>query len=304
MRRSRQLVRYIRDGFRNICSNLFMSVSSVLTLTITLSLCALFVLFAENTNQLTRQVESEVKILVGFEMDLPEDVLEDAVETILNKEYVEDGDFRTSEEELEEAAGWMGGGDAVLTAALIATQSENPLPPTLIVEASSIDHLTELSESLEEMDEVNFVTAGDECSINTLINVTTTIRTAMIVIVIVLMIVAVFLIQNTIKLTIFARQEELKIMKLVGASIPHVTVPFVVEGLVIGVLGAVIPILLTMFGYTILFDASGGALGVPFLQMAAPDPLVYQIGFVVGLIAIGVSLLGSLFAVAKYALKD
>ena len=123
------------------------------------------------------------------------------------------------------------------------------------------------------------------------------------VIVVVLLVLAVFLIQNTIKLTIYARKNELKIMKLVGASATHVTVPFLVEGLIIGVLGAIGPILFTVFGYQYLYELFGGVLVIPMFQLTAPLPLVYTLSFGIGIISIAISLIGSFFAVIRYSLK-
>ena len=119
----------------------------------------------------------------------------------------------------------------------------------------------------------------------------------------ILLILAVFLIQNTIKLTIYARKNELKIMKLVGASATHVTVPFLVEGLIIGVLGAIGPILFTVFGYQYLYELFGGVLVIPMFQLTAPLPLVYTLSFGIGIISIAISLIGSFFAVIRYSLK-
>jgi len=118
------------------------------------------------------------------------------------------------------------------------------------------------------------------------------------------MLLAIFLIHNTIKITIYSRQEELSIMRLVGASIGHITFPFVIEGLIIGVIGAIIPILFTMFGYNFVYGWSEGIFAINIFQLAPPSPLVYQVGFLMGIVSVAVSLLGSLLAVAKYALKD
>ena len=300
----RQVIRWIRDGFKNIWNHLFMSISSILTLTITLSLCALFVIFAENTNQLTRQIESEVKIFAEFKDDITSEEIESTINEVEAMEYVTDVIFRTSEEEFQETVERMAGGDATLQSFLISSTDENPLPPTLTIEVTTVEEIPELADKLDEMPNIQFVNFGTDSTLESFIEITTTIRTVMIVVVAVLLILAVFLIQNTIRITIHSRQDELKIMQLVGASIPHVTVPFIVEGIIIGVIGAAIPIIITLIGYPILYEASGGVLIIPMLQLAGPEPLVFQIGFVVGIISIFVSILGSLFAVSRYVFKD
>ena len=99
MKLIRQLFRYIRDGFKNIWNNLFMSLSSVITLTLTLSLCALFVLFAYNTRNFTEQVESEIKIFVEFSKDATEEQITTALETMESDEHVAEVIHVTKEEE-------------------------------------------------------------------------------------------------------------------------------------------------------------------------------------------------------------
>ena len=80
MKLIRQFFRYIRDGFKNIWNNLFMSLSSVITLTLTLSLCSLFVLFAHNTSNFTEQVESEIKIFVEFSKEATQEQIAAAID--------------------------------------------------------------------------------------------------------------------------------------------------------------------------------------------------------------------------------
>jgi cell division transport system permease protein len=155
----------------------------------------------------------------------------------------------------------------------------------------------------KEMSNISYVDYGEESSLAAFANITKMIRESFSWIVVVLLVLAVFLIQNTIKLTIYARKNELKIMKLVGASATHVTVPFLVEGLIIGVLGAIGPILFTVFGYQYLYELFGGVLVIPMFQLTAPLPLVYTLSFGIGIISIAISLIGSFFAVIRYSLK-
>ena len=95
----RQIFRYIRDGFKNIWNNLFMSISSIFTLTITLSLCSLFVLFAYNTKNFTEQVENEIKIFIEFSQEATSEQIEASIEAIKSQEHVVEVDHITKEEE-------------------------------------------------------------------------------------------------------------------------------------------------------------------------------------------------------------
>ena len=300
----RQIVRYIRDGFKNIWNHLFMALSSVITLSITLSLCSLFALFAENTNQLTRQIESEVKIFAELFSDVPVDKILELKEDLESLEIVDTVIFRTNDEEYEDLVPLITGGDEELEHFLQSSTDENPLYHTLTVATYSPDDIRELADIIEESEYVNYVDYGEDSTLDTLIEITSTVRTIMIIIVGILMVLAIFLIQNTIRITIHSRQAELKIMQLVGASIPHITIPFIIEGIIIGIVGAALPILITLIGYPLVFESQSGMFIIPMFQLAPPEPLIFRIGLIIGLISIAISIIGSLLAVSRYAFKD
>ena len=299
----RQLFRYIRDGLKNIWRNLFMSISSIFTLTITLSLCSLFVLFAHNSNEFTEQLENEIKIFVEFDKVATPEQIQSTIDTIEQNSYVVDVEYTTKEQNYQDFIDRIGNDDPELAVFFENTSDENPLVGTLVVSADAVNHVDQVAKEIKEMSNISYVDYGEESSLAAFANITKMIRESFSWIVVVLLVLAVFLIQNTIKLTIYARKNELKIMKLVGASATHVTVPFLVEGLIIGVLGAIGPILFTVFGYQYLYELFGGVLVIPMFQLTAPLPLVYTLSFGIGIISIAISLLGSFFAVIRYSLK-
>ena len=299
----RQLFRYIRDGLKNIWRNLFMSISSIFTLTITLSLCSLFVLFAHNSNEFTEQLENEIKIFVEFDKVATPEQIQSTIDTIEQNSYVVDVEYTTKEQNYQDFIDRIGNDDPELAVFFENTSDENPLVGTLVVSADAVNHVDQVAKEIKEMSNISYVDYGEESSLAAFANITKMIRESFSWIVVVLLVLAVFLIKNTIKLTIYARKNELKIMKLVGASATHVTVPFLVEGLIIGVLGAIGPILFTVFGYQYLYELFGGVLVIPMFQLTAPLPLVYTLSFGIGIISIAISLIGSFFAVIRYSLK-
>ena len=299
----RQLFRYIRDGLKNIWRNLFMSISSIFTLTITLSLCSLFVLFAHNSNEFTEHLENEIKIFVEFDKVATPEQIQSTIDTIEQNSYVVDVEYTTKEQNYQDFIDRIGNDDPELAVFFENTSDENPLVGTLVVSADAVNHVDQVAKEIKEMSNISYVDYGEESSLAAFANITKMIRESFSWIVVVLLVLAVFLIQNTIKLTIYARKNELKIMKLVGASATHVTVPFLVEGLIIGVLGAIGPILFTVFGYQYLYELFGGVLVIPMFQLTAPLPLVYTLSFGIGIISIAISLIGSFFAVIRYSLK-
>ena len=121
-----------------------------------------------------------------------------------------------------------------------------------------------------------------------------------VIIVVILMIVTVFLIINTIKLTIFSRKREISIMRLVGASNITIKVPFVIEGMLIGFLGSIIPIGVVIYGYTVFYEKFNGQIFSPLIKLISPEPFVFVISGIVLIIGVLVGMLGSSSAVRKY----
>ena len=119
-------------------------------------------------------------------------------------------------------------------------------------------------------------------------------------IVIALVVVTVFLIINTIKLTISARRREIGIMRLVGASNFTIKTPFIIEGMILGIFGSIVPILITTYGYLAFYKHFDGHLYSKLIELIRPEPFIYQVSGIVLLIGIIVGMIGSASAVRKY----
>lgn len=299
----RQCFRYVRDGLKNVYHHLFMAISSMITLMITLSLVTTFILFAQNTQDLTRQLEGEIKVFVELEKELDKEESRQVVEQVEGLSGVESIEYHTKEEGYQDFINRMSSDDPELAAFFEETSEENPLTDSLIISAVSIEQVDEVAKEVADLEGVAYVDYGEESTLSSFANITGTIRQIFLVISIVLLVLAVFLIQNTIKLTIMSRKNELKVMRLVGASSLYVTAPFLVEGFVIGIFGAVIPVVITIHGYQWLYEAFNGQLVIPMLQMVQPFPTVYELSFLVIILSIVISFVGSLLAVSKYAVK-
>ena len=121
-----------------------------------------------------------------------------------------------------------------------------------------------------------------------------------IIIILGLIVVTIFLICNTIKLTIFARKNEIEIMRLVGISNFVIKLPFVIEGLFLGIIGSIIPIVVTIWGYTITFDKLEGVLFANFIKMLDPFPFTLYVSGALLIIGAIVGMIGSYTTVRKY----
>ena len=136
-------------------------------------------------------------------------------------------------------------------------------------------------------------------STNSLVNSLETIRYGGAVFVVGLTVVALFMIANTIKITITSRQTEISIMRMVGASNWYIRLPYMLEGVFIGLLGAIIPILVVYFGYNWIY--SGAADFLPaMVSMREPFPFIWQCAGIMIALGCGVGLIGSFVSVRKF----
>lgn len=133
-----------------------------------------------------------------------------------------------------------------------------------------------------------------------LISIFEVVRNISIGVVVALIVVTAFLITNTIKITIFSRRREIDIMRLVGASNLNIKIPFIFEGLFLGILGSIIPIIVTVYGYVALYNNFNGQLFSPFIKLVEPEPFVFLTSFILLAIGIIVGMYGSYRAVRKY----
>ena len=157
-----------------------------------------------------------------------------------------------------------------------------------------------MANKIKKMDKVNSVSYGEDM-VNQLITIFDVVKKVSIIAVLALIIVTAFLIANTIKLAIYARKREIEIMRLVGASNISIKIPFVIEGLFLGLIGSILPIIITIYGYTSLYDFFGGKIfNSSLARLIQPTPFVYLASLLLMVIGILVGMFGSWQAVKKY----
>ena len=170
---------------------------------------------------------------------------------------------------------------------------------TFQIKVVDIKKIDNVANSVKKIDGITSVQYG-EAMVKSLISVFEVVHKICIGAVIALIIVTAFLISNTIKITISSRQREIGIMRLIGASNLNIRIPFIIEGLILGILGSIIPIITTVYGYTAIYKNFNGYLFSPFIKLIQPVPFVYTASIVLLAIGILVGMFGSWRAVKKY----
>ena len=179
------------------------------------------------------------------------------------------------------------------------SDEENPIQNTYQVKVDDIQYIEDAAKEIEKIDGITLVKYG-EGIVEQLISTFSLVHTISLGAVVALILVTAFLISNTIKITISSRQREISIMRLIGASNLNIRIPFIIEGLLLGALGSIIPILTTIYGYNALYRNFDGHLFSEFIKLIEPVPFVYTTSLLLLGIGILVGMFGSWRAVRKY----
>ena len=296
MKGCRTFFRSLRDAFKSVVRNFSLSLASITCITITLIIIASALLLSENVKNFTNEIEKDVTIVAFLESDVKDDTREN-FETSLKKNLnVETFDYKSKDEVKDEMAKENKTFSSVLSE---WDDASNPLKDTYTIKVRDVKSIGKTAKEIEGTDGVNSVQYG-EGLVEKLVGVFDAIEKITYIAALALIIVTVFLIINTIKLTIFSRKREIGIMRLVGASNSRIKLPFVIEGIILGMIGSIIPILVVVFGYTGLYDYFGGVLFSPVIKLVSPMPFVVNTSLIILVIGMVVGMVGSARAVRRY----
>lgn len=287
---------YIKDAFKSVFRNFSLSIASISCIIVTLLLVSVSIILTVNVNNFANKVKSDVTVVTFLDNEINEEQLNELKINIEKIDNIESVKTFTKQEKKEEMAA-----TSEVYKNIISTWSDdnNPLSDELLIKVKDLEKIKKTVNKIEKMEFVSNVKYG-EGMVEQLVHVFKVVQKVTIGVVIGLIIVTAFLITNTIKLTIFSRKREIEIMRLVGASNITVKFPFIIEGLVLGIIGSVIPIIGTVWGYNIFYNYFGGQLFSPLVKLIKPAPFVYTLSF--GLLGIGalVGMISSSRAVRKY----
>jgi cell division transport system permease protein len=291
----RTIGRHVREGVKNLGRNGWMTFASISAVMITLLILGVFLLLAMNVNYLAQTIEKQVEIRVFLDVLADKPAIDQVEAKIKGLPQVESVKFVSKEEGLKQFKESLGE-KAYLFEGL---EKENPLPDSFVVKTKLPQDTSMVAKQIEKWQYVSGVNYGAG-TVEKLFAATSTIRNVGIIFIVGLAFTAMFLIANTIKLTIVARRREIEIMKLVGATNWFIRWPFFVEGLLMGIIGALVPIIMLSVSYYYLLNAMKNNLTLSFFKLLPLFPLVYQVAL--ALIAIGafIGIWGSLVSVRRF----
>ena len=296
MKSCRTFFRSLRDAFKSVVRNFSLSLASITCITITLIIIASALLLSSNVKNFTDEIEKDVTIVAFLDSDVSDETRENfemAIQKYLNYEPFKYKSKSKVKDEMQKE-------NETFSSVLSEwDDASNPLKDTYTIKVNDVKKIGSTAKEIENLDGVNSVQYG-EGLVEKLVGVFDAIEKITVVAALALIIVTIFLIINTIKLTIFSRKREIGIMRLVGASNSRIKLPFVIEGIILGMIGSIIPILVVVFGYTTMYDYFGGVLFSPVIKLVSPMPFVVNASLIILVIGMFVGMFGSARAVRRY----
>lgn len=286
----------LKQGFVGMWRNRGMGLASVGSITAVLIILGMVLILILSINNVVSETKNQFdEIQVFLEDGLTEDQMNNIKNHINECDGVLSVVFQSKEQALENMKQEWGD-----EGYLLEGLDQNPLPSSYIVQVQDIKYADNVVNSLagiQGIDEIKYY----KDIINKLMVFANYIRIAGILIIGILMFISVFIISNTIKITVSARKREINIMKYVGASNGYIRGPFIIEGILLGLVGAALSIVIVKFGYDYLFKIVNERLYVIFTVYLVPPYLLLK-DIIIMFVAIGVGIgtVGSIFSLKRF----
>lgn len=292
------------EGIRNVFKNKKSTSASIIIMSLTMLIFGVFFVITQNINSIMKQIESEQGIEV-FLYDISEDQTKALEDYIRNIDGVNTIEYKSKEDALNQLKSQFKDREDLLS----GYDENNIFPASYVVTLTDLTKNNEVKQKIDEYDKdkpdtekvIKKITSSDE-TITTLINLANGIRIITGVILVILIIISIFIISNTIKLTVHARRKEISIMKYVGATNSFIRWPFIVEGIIIGIISGAISIIILGINYNliankILESQVVSAMSINLLTFADMFGLIVLVYTILG---VGIGILGSCISMRRY----
>lgn len=289
---------FLSEGFHNVMKNKKSTGASLMIMCATMLIFGLFFLIGENVNHMIKEIEAEQGMQVFMYKDATEEQIQKLQEDIKGLDNVAKVTYISREEALNSYKEKWGE-----NAKLLDTYQgdKNPLGVSFVVTLTDLERSEEVKNQINELENVKTVEVRDK-TINALVNIANGVRIVSGVILVLLIIISVFIIANTIKLTVHARRKEISIMKYVGATNGFIRWPFIVEGVIIGIVAALVSILILGICYNFVIEkmATSSIVNTISLSLLSFSDIFGLVIAVYLILGIGIGIIGSIISMRKY----
>ena len=286
----------IGEGFSNVFKNKKSTGASLMIMCATMIIFGIFLILGENINHFVEQVKSEQGFQVFLKTDATDEEIQKAGEEIRAVEGVSTAEYKDKAYALNTMKEKLGD-----KSELIEGYGPDYFPTSYVVTLTDLNLSKDVQNKILQIENVDKITSSDK-TVSTLLSLAKGIKAVTGVILMLLILISIFIISNTIKLTVHARRKEISIMKYVGATNNFIRWPFIVEGMIIGILASVISIVIVGGAYSLLAEQAVNANFMQTINMSLVGfkDMISSIIFVYMLLGIGIGALGSVISMRKY----
>lgn len=295
MKSIRRFFAIVKEGFTGLWQHRSMGFASVLSMFLTLLILALVLITVLNLNQAVVDVKDKVNEIEVFVDDTVSGPAIEEMQTLLeSQEGVLTVTYKSKEEALENFQETLGE-DGYLIEGM-----QDALPQSFVVEMGDIEKTDALVQNIQSVEGISEIRYYQDL-VDRIVTISTYVQYAGAAIVIILILISIITIFNTIKLTVYARSKEIQIKKYIGASNPMITSPFIMEGVVFGLVGALFAFLILYILYNYLFENYSSVV-FNLISSYLIDPAMIMVNILIILVALGVGIgaLGSIFSVRQH----
>lgn len=284
---------HIKTAFVSMHRHLAMSLSAIVSVMVTLILFSVFLLLVGNVDNISQNIESDLRIHAVIKQDFVEEQQLKEMETELRAVLgVKSIEHSSKDQELQKYISEKG-------EIYNMYEQDNPLHDAFYITVANINDIEAINAKIKNLDFIQETNFGGE-SVNKLVDMLNMVKNVGLIFIVLLTLLSTFLINNTIKITIYARASEIGIMRNVGASNAFIKAPFLIEGMLVGIFGAIMPAVITVLGYQSLYSAVGGKIITYTLPLEPVYPFVWMICAFIFIFGIVVGAVGSYFSTRKY----
>ncbi len=284
---------YLKSAGSSFVRNGIMTIASFITVTCCLFLFGVFMLFTINMNSITAQIEEQCELIARIDINADEQTQQNIYNEILTLDNVSNAHFETKEQAFENFKKELGDDAGVLE----GMENENFLRSSVKITLTDIRNTDKTIKELKKIPGIAEVENHRDI-VNRVIGFTSAVKKGSVVAMAVLLLIAIFIIQNTIKLSVFAREKEIHIMKFVGATDRFIRTPFVIEGVMIGLLGFIASFLIIVFGYNSAIGTIASLINL--FDFVALEQCILPLGVSMAVFGMLMGALGSGWSIKKH----
>ena len=287
---------FIREGFRSLKRNSTMSAAAITSVIAALLVIGIFFIIVINIDYAATKLESQIEMMVYLEDGLSENIIDTMETEIRSINGVKSVEFISKDTALNNLEKNWGENSYLLE----GLEGDNPLPDAFLITLSDPSDASGVALSVSSISNIEKVVYGKEELAN-LLNATYVMRMSSVVIILILLFISIFIIANTIKLTLYARRREIGIMKYVGATDWFVRMPFIIEGIVVGMIGAVVSTIILGAGYYYCSDlVKNQMIGFMSISLIPFNQIILSMVILLIIVGVVIGAVGSLISVRKF----